>query len=111
MRLKDAYFGGLMDKVAVKPATTRENQEIWEFSEYESWSNNDKGVAGTPVAQEKGTGRPVASRSSENSENPEAEKKKWSHHFYKSSAMVPHIEKNRFGRKKALRWKLHGRLG
>ena len=82
-----------MDKAAEEPAATGQSQEIWEFIESESWSNYEKGVAGTLVAKEKGTERAVASRSSENSVIPEAEKKKWSHNFFMSSAMVPHTEK------------------
>ena len=31
-RLKDAYLGGLMVEVAVKPAATDKSQESWEFS-------------------------------------------------------------------------------
>ena len=56
-RLKDAYLGGLMVEVAEKPAATDKSQESWEYSESESWSNHEKEV----------TGKPVASRNSENS--------------------------------------------
>ena len=82
-RLKDAYFGGLMVEVAVKPAATDESQESWEFSESESWSNHE----------EKVTSKPVASRNSGNSGNSEAGSRKWPHNFHMSPAAVPRMEK------------------
>ena len=35
-RLKDAHLGGLLDRVAGKPAATDKSQELWEFSASES---------------------------------------------------------------------------
>ena len=58
-RLKDAYFGGLMDRVAGKPAATDKSQESWESFESESLSHHEKEV----------TVKPVASRNSGTSEN------------------------------------------
>ena len=49
-RLKDAYLGGLMDRVAGKPAATDKSQESLEYSESESWSNHDGEVTGKLVA-------------------------------------------------------------
>ena len=49
-RLKDAYLGGLMDRVEGKPAATDKSQESWEFSESQSWSNHEKEMTGKPVA-------------------------------------------------------------
>ena len=51
-RLRDAYLGGWMVEVAVKPAATDKSQESWEFSESESWSNHEKKVTGKPVHPE-----------------------------------------------------------
>ena len=93
VRLQDAYLGGLMDGVAVKPTATDESQEIWEFSESEPWSNHEKEGEGKPVAHEKVPGKPVASRNSENSRNPKAKSRKWPHDFHMSSAVVPRMEK------------------
>ena len=82
-RLKDAYFGGLMVEVAVKPAATEKNQEPREFSVSESWSDHEKEV----------TGKLVASKNSENSGNSKAGSIKWPHHCHKSPEVVPHMEK------------------
>ena len=82
-RLKDAYLGGLMVEVAAKLAATDKSQEFWEFSEYESWSNDGKEV----------TGKLVASKSSEYSWNSEAGSRKWPHNFHVSPAAAPHMEK------------------
>ena len=65
VRLQDAFLGGSMDEVAGKPVATDESQELWEFSESESWSNHEKEVTVKLVAHEKVIGKPVASRNSE----------------------------------------------
>ena len=70
-----------MDKVAGTPVATDESQELWEFSESESWSNHEKEVTGKPVSHEKVTVKPVASKISENSGNPKGESRKWQHNF------------------------------
>ena len=49
-RLKDAYHGGLLFEVAEKLAATDKSQESWEFSESESWSNDENGAMGKLVA-------------------------------------------------------------
>ena len=67
VRLQDAYLDGLMERVAGKPAATDESQELWEFSESESWSNHEKEVTGKPFAHDNVTGKLVASINSENS--------------------------------------------
>ena len=72
-----------MERVEGRPAATDESQELWEFSESESWSNHEKEV----------TGKPVASMNSENLGNPITESMKWLENFHMSSAMVPHMEK------------------
>ena len=82
-RLKGAYLGGLMDRVAGKPTGTDKSQESWEFSESESWSNHEKEVMRTPVAI----------RNSGTSENSEAGSRKWPHHFHMSPAVVSHMER------------------
>ena len=64
-RLKDANLGA-----------TDKSKESWEFSESESWCNHKKEV----------TGKPVASRSSENSGNSKAGSRKWPHNFQRSPA-------------------------
>ena len=93
VRLQDAYLGGLMDKVAGKLAATDESQELWEFSESESWSSHEKEVTGKLVAHEEVTGKLVASRNSENSGNPKVGSRKWPHNFHMPSAVVSYMEK------------------
>ena len=56
MKLKDAYFGGLMDDSAGKAVATKENQVFREFSESESWSNHQDEVTGELVAHKKPRG-------------------------------------------------------
>ena len=72
-----------MDSVAGKPAATDKSQESWEFSESKSWSTHEKEV----------TEKPVASRTSGNSENSAAGSWKWPHNFDMSPAVVPHMDK------------------
>ena len=72
-----------MVEVAVKLAATDKGQESWDFPESESWSDHEKEV----------TGKPVASRNSENSGNSKAGSKNWPHHFHMSPEVVPHMEK------------------
>ena len=92
-RLQDVYLGGLMDESAEKPVATEENQVICEFSESDSCSIHEDEVTGKPVACKKGAGKPAASSISEKSGNPKAERKKWPHNFYISSAVVSHMGK------------------
>ena len=82
-RLKDAYLGGLMVEVAVKPVATDKSQESWDFPECESWSDNEKEV----------TGKLVASRRSGISGNYKAGSKNWPHNFHMSPAAVPHMDR------------------
>ena len=84
-RLKDAYLGGLMVEVAERPTATDKSQELWTFSESESWSNKESGATGKPVAS--------VFRNSGESKNSEAGSRKWPHHFRMSLAVVPHMEK------------------
>ena len=49
-RLEDAYLGGLMVEVAERPTATHKSQDLGEFSESESWSNNENGAKGKPAA-------------------------------------------------------------
>ena len=93
VKLKDAYLGGLVDDNAEKPVATEENQVLWEFSESESWSVHEDEVTGKPVAYKKGAGKPAASRISEKSRNPKADRTKWPHNFYMSSAVVSYMDK------------------
>ena len=79
-----------------------------EFSESEPWSNHEKEVTEKPVAHEKVTGKLVASRKSENSGNPKAEKKEMVTYVF--SSCTSHGE-SVFDRKKILRPKSHGQLG
>ena len=53
VKLKNAYHGGLMDKVPGKPVATEENQVLWELSESESWSIHEDEVRGKRVAYKK----------------------------------------------------------
>ena len=71
-----------MAQVAVKLAATDKSQDPWEFSEFESQSNDEKEV----------TVKPVASRNSGNSENSEAQSRKWPHNFHVSSSCTSHGE-------------------
>ena len=100
-----------MDKVAGKPAATDESQELWEFSESESWSNHEKEVAGKLVAHEKVTWKLVASRNLEDSGNPKAGNRKWPHNSRMSSAVVPRMEKVFSIVRKIYDRSFHGQLG
>ena len=60
-RLQDAHFGGLLEKVAGKPVATDKNQELWEFSESESWSNHEDEVTGKCVTRKTVTEKLAAS--------------------------------------------------
>ena len=88
VKLKDVYLGGLMDDSAEKPVATEESRVLWEFSESESWSVDQDEVTGKPVAYKKSAWKLAASRISEKSWNPEAERRKWPHDFYISSEVV-----------------------
>ena len=68
MKLKDVYVGGSMDDSAGKPVATEENQVFWEFS----GSEYEDEVPGKPVAYKNS----AASSISENSGNPEADRRK-----------------------------------
>ena len=65
-----------MEKASVKPVATREESGDVDLSESETWSFHDEEVIGRPVACKTVTGKPGASSKSENSGNPEAEKKR-----------------------------------
>ena len=93
VKLKDVYFGRLMDDSAGKPVATEKNQVLWEFSESESWSVHEDEVTGEPVASKKSAGKPAASSISENFGNPEAERRKWPHNFYMSCEVVTYMDK------------------
>ena len=94
VKLKNEYLGGLMDESAGKPVATEENQVLRKFSESESWSiHEDEVTECEPVAYQKGAEKPAASSISENSENPKAERRKWPHNFYISSAVVSYMDK------------------
>ena len=78
-----------MDESAEKPVATEENQVLWEFSESESWSIDEDEVTGKPVAYKKARRNlrlPVLG-------NPKAERRKWPHNFYISSAVLSHMDK------------------
>ena len=74
VKLKDVYFGGLMDHSAEKPFATEVKQVLREFSESESWSVHEDEVTGKLVAYKKGAEKPAASSISENSGNSIAER-------------------------------------
>ena len=93
VKLKDVYFGGLMDDSAGKPVATEENEVSWDFSESESWSVHEGEETGEPVAYKKSAGKPAASSVSENSGDPKAETKKWPHKFNISSKVVTYMDK------------------
>ena len=78
---------------AGKPVATEETQVLWESSESESWSIHEDEATGKPVAYKTGAGKPAASSISENLGNRIAERKKWPHDFYISSAAVSHMDK------------------
>ena len=92
-KLKGVYFGGLMDDSAVKPVATEENQVLWKFSETESWSVHKDEVTGELVANKKSAEKLAASSISEMSGNPEAERRKWSHHSYVSLGVLSYLDK------------------
>ena len=50
-------------------------------------------MTGKLVAFKKGVGKHAASSISENSGNPDAERRTWPHHFYISSAVASHLYK------------------
>ena len=81
-----------MDDSAGKPVATEENQVLWEFSESESSSVHENEVTSEAVVYKKSAGKPAASRISENSQNPKAERRKWPH-FYISSTVVSFMDK------------------
>ena len=93
VKLNAENLGGLMDDSAVKPVATEENQVLWEFSESESWSDHEDDVTGGPLAYKKSAEKPAASSVSENSGNPNAERRKWPHNFYISSEVVSYMDK------------------
>ena len=93
VKLQDVYNGGLMDDSAGKPVATEENQVLCKFSGSESWSVHEDEVTGELVAYRKSAGKPAASRISENSGNPEAERRKWPHNFCISSEVVSYMDK------------------
>ena len=62
------------------------------FSESESWSIHEDEVTGKFVAYKKDAEKHAVSSISENSENPEAERRKWLHDFCMSSS---HMDKKK----------------
>ena len=99
-----------MERVAGRPAATDESQELWEFSESESWSNHEKEVTGKPVAHEKVTEKLVASINSENSGI--LKLRAGNGHIISSCLQQWYLRwKSLFDRKKHLRPKSHGQLG
>ena len=92
VKLQDAYFGGLMDRVAGKPAATKEKSSTVDLSESETWSFHEEEVTGKPVAYKKATGKLWQSSNPENSGNPKAERKKWQQNLHMCPATVPHTD-------------------
>ena len=92
VKLQDAYLGGLMEKVAGKPVATDESQELWEFSESETWSLHEEELTEKPVAYKTVTGKLVASSKSDQPGSPKAERKEWPHNLHISPATVHHME-------------------
>ena len=71
-RLKDAYFGGLMDTATGKPVATKEEPGDVDLSESELGSEED--VTRKPVAYKTATGKPYTSSKSDCQERPKAGK-------------------------------------
>ena len=81
-RLKDAYFGGLMDTATVKPVATKE--ESGDVDPSESESEREKGVTGKLVAYKTAAVKPYAPSKSVCQGGPKAEKIQWSHNLHVS---------------------------
>ena len=92
VKLQDAYLGGLMDRVAGKPAATKEESGTVDLSESETWSFHEEEVKEKPVAHRTASGKLGESSNSENSGNPKAERKEWPHNLHMSPATVPHTD-------------------
>ena len=93
VKLKNAYLGGLMDKVAGKPVATEENQALWELSESESWSIHEDEVRGKPVAYKKDAVKLAASSIFRKLRESWSWKREMATFFYMSPAVVPHMER------------------
>ena len=81
-----------MDKATVKPVATKEESGGVDLSESETWSFHEEEVRERPVACKTAEGKPGASSESENSGNPEAERKEWPHNLHISPDTVPHMD-------------------
>ena len=92
VKLQDAYLGGLMEKEAGKPVATDESQELWEFSESETWSLHEAELTWKPVAYKTVTGKLVASSKSDQPGSPKAAWKEWPHNLHISPGTVHHME-------------------
>ena len=64
-----------MDTATEKPVATKEESGDVDFSEYETWSEED--VTGRPVAHKTATGKPHASSKLDHLGSPKAERKEW----------------------------------
>ena len=90
-RLKDAYFGWLMDTATGKPVPTKEESGEVDLSESETGS--EENVTGKQVAKKKkAMGKLYASSKSDCQGSPKAEKTEWSHNLRVSPATVYHME-------------------
>ena len=92
VKLQDAYLGGLMDEATGKLVATKEESGAVDLSESETWSFHEEEVTERPVACKTAKGKPGASSESENSGNPKAEIKEWTHNLHISPDAVPHME-------------------
>ena len=88
-RLKDAYFGGLMDTATGKPVATKEESGDVDLSESQT-GNED--ITGKRVACETAAGKPYAPSQSACQGRPKAEKTEWSHNLRVSPAANHHLE-------------------
>ena len=111
VKLKEVYLGGLMGESAGKPVATEENQEVWEFSESDSWSIHEDEVTGKLAAYTKGAVKPAAFCISENLGNPQAERRKWPHNFFHILGSRVLYGQSLFDCEKDLRSRTHGRNG
>ena len=92
VKLQDAYLGGLMDKATVKPVATKEESDDVDLSESETWSFHEEEMTERLVAYRTAKGKPGAPSESENSGNPKAERKDWTHNLHISPDTAPHME-------------------
>ena len=83
-RLKDAYFGGLMETPTEKLFVTKE--ESWDVDLSESETGSEEDVTGTPAAYKTVAGKPYAPSKSA------CQEREWSHNLQVSPATVHHTE-------------------